>query len=325
MPNGEETQQLSLVIPVFNEREAVPQLLERVAAATQGLSLDIQYIFVNNASTDGTTEIVDELCDGEQCVTHILMSRNFGPTVEASIVAGLAHATGDAVVILYGDLQDPPEVIPRMVTAWRNGADVVHGIQASRAGDTRARRLWGKMFYRLMRQVSEFDIPVDAGDFKLVTRRVYEIMLALPERERYFRGLASWIGFSHAYVDYARDARTSGVSKSNYGAIVQTAWRAITASTTAPLRLLTWGGAFALISAGAYTVVLVLLSIFGAPQPGFSTIYVLVAFSTGLNLFAVGILGEYVGRVLTEVKLRPHYVVERIHESHSSRGRAANI
>ena len=303
---------VSIVVPVFNEIKALDELVSRVDLALKKAEADYELLFINNASTDGTTEALDDKAAADRRISHILMSRNFGPTVESSILAGLDFARGDAVIVLYGDLQDPPELIPELLREWRRGFRVVHAVQASRDGDSLVHRTLVKSFYRTLRKIADVDLPSDAGDFKLIDRRVVDVVRSLPERERYFRGLVAWVGFEQTSVAYVRQSRTSGESKASFFAIVRTAFQATTGFSVVPLRAVTWMGFAALCLSAIYGVALAVMSFVGNPIRGLSTAYAFGALSIGLNLFAIGMVGEYVGKILSEVKSRPTYLVDRV-------------
>lgn len=303
---------VSLIVPVFNEVGSLVELVERVHAALESCEVEFEVLFVNNASTDGTTETLDDMAKSNPDIVHILMSRNFGPSVEKSILAGLDFARGDSVVVLYGDLQDPPELIPAMLDKWRQGFRVVHAVQVNRDGDAWLHRTLVKRFYSGLSKMSDTPMPKDAGDFKLMDRRVVDVLRSFPERERYFRGLVAWVGFEQAFVPYSRQRRSSGESKSSFFAVARTALQAVTGFSTTPLRVMTWAGFMALCLSAVYIAGLAVSSLLGNSVRGLSTVYALSALSIGLNLFAIGIVGEYVGRILSEVKHRPAYVLDHV-------------
>ncbi|MFK7944646.1 MAG: glycosyltransferase family 2 protein, partial [Paracoccaceae bacterium] len=289
-------------------------LLERartaVADALMAIAPDAyaEWVFVNDGSTDATEAVLAGEAARDPLIRVLTLSRNFGK--EAALAAGLDHAAGDAVIPIDVDLQDPPELIPDLVAAWRNGAKVVNAQRDDRSTDSRAKRVTARWFYRLYNRLADQPIPEDVGDFRLMDREVVEVIRTLSEHARFNKGLFSWVGFPVATVTYRRDARSAGQSKWPVARLWNLAIDGLVASSTVPLRVWTWLGG--LIACGAFAYALFLIAytlIFGRDTPGFASIMVVMLFLGGLNMLALGILGEYVGRIAEEVRGRPLYVV----------------
>jgi polyisoprenyl-phosphate glycosyltransferase len=300
---------LSLVIPCFNEEEALRETIKRIAAVLEQSHTTFEIIYVDDGSTDSTPHVLRELQAEDKRVRVIRFSRNFGHQV--AITAGIEHAGGLAVVILDADLQDPPEVIPKFLAKWLDGYDVVYGVRSERDGETPFKRWTAKLFYRLMGHLSDVSIPVDTGDFRLMDRRVVNAMLSMPERDRFVRGMVSWLGFSQIGVPYHRQARVAGVTKFPIFKMIRFALDAIFSFSTLPLRLATWVG-LAASGLSILGILVVLLDKYLAVPgmvKGWSSTVIAVLFIGGVQLICIGIIGEYVGRIYGESKRRPLYVV----------------
>lgn len=308
---GEVGELVSIVIPVLNEEGILPQLYDRLTAVMQGVGTGYEVLFVNDGSTDGSLAIMQELHERDPRVKVISLSRNFGHQV--AITAGLDFAKGDAVIVMDGDLQDPPEVLPRMLERWRAGYDVVYGVRKARKGESWFKRLSAAVFYRLMRQTTSLAVPVDSGDFRLLDRRAADSLRRIRERSRYVRGLTSWIGFRQTGVTFERDVRRIGTTKYPLRKMLKFALDGITAFSTVPLQLATYlGFVFSAVSF-AYIVYAVYLKLFtDAPIQGWASLVVAVLFLGGIQLTTLGIVGAYVGRIYEEVKDRPLYVVDSL-------------
>src|SRR3954451_10968161 len=301
---------LSVIVPVKNEEEGIIPLVERVGAildrAAEGSGWEI--LFVDDGSTDSTLAAIVAAHGREPRIRAISLSRNFGK--EAALSAGLDHARGDAVIPMDVDMQDPPEVLPGMVAKWRDGHEMVFGVRRSRAEDSFAKRMTAGLFYRAHNMVSADKIPENAGDFRLMDRKVVDVIRAMPERNRFMKGLFAWAGFRQAAVEYDRAERESGTTKYNYWKLWTLALDGITSASTVPLRIWRYLGAcvalFAIGFAGWLTIDTL---IFGNAVPGYASIMMSVLFLGGIQLISLGVLGEYVGRILTETKQRPLYVV----------------
>lgn len=304
-PSTRELRLLSVVAPVYNEEATVAAFYERVSTALEGLPIEI--VLVNDGSKDGTEKIIDGLAASDPRVRIVHLSRNFGH--QTALTAGLDHARGDAVVMLDADLQDPPEVIKELLAKWREGVDVVYAVRERRSGETRFKLATARIFYRFMGTISNIQLQPDAGDFRLMSRQALDGLLAMRERSRYLRGMTVWVGFTQAAVPYERDARHAGETKYTLRRMVGFSLDAISSFSHLPLQFATvMGFLFSFIAFLAIPVVLV-LKVLDSYLPGFSTITIVILLLGGMNLIAVGIIGEYVGRIYDEVKRRPLYLV----------------
>ena len=301
---------LSVVVPVKNEEQAIAPFIERVSAVLGEIAAaeGWEILFVDDGSTDATLAAIVAANMREPRVRALSLSRNFGK--EAALSAGLDHARGSAVIPMDVDMQDPPEVLPEMVAKWRDGFEMVFGVRRSRGQDSFAKRLTAGLYYRAHNAVSADKIPENAGDFRLLDRKVVEVIRALPERNRFMKGLFAWAGFKQAAVEYDRVERETGRSKFNYWKLWTLALDGITSASTVPLRIWSYVGAVVALFALGYAGVLALdTMLFGNAVPGYASIMVSVLFLGGVKLISLGVLGEYVGRILTETKQRPLYVV----------------
>jgi polyisoprenyl-phosphate glycosyltransferase len=305
MPEERELTLLSVVAPMFDEEATAEAFYERTSAALQGIPFEL--VLVDDGSRDGTGEILDRLAAADPRVRVVFLSRNFGH--QTAITAGLDHALGDAVVMIDADLQDPPEVIPKLIEQWRAGADVVYAVRSTRAGETRFKLVTARWFYRLMNRLSPIELQEDSGDFRLMSRRALDALLAMRERSRYLRGMTVWVGFTQAAVPYERDARHAGETKYTLRRMLRFSLDAVASLSNVPLQIATVLGFLCAFVAFLAIPVVVVLKIAGSYLPGFSTITIVVLLLGGLNLIAVGIIGEYVGRIYDEVKRRPLYLV----------------
>jgi dolichol-phosphate mannosyltransferase len=299
--------ELTVVVPAFNEETNVGAMHQRLSEALDGVVESLQIIFVDDGSSDGTWRLVSELAEKDPRVSGIRFARNFGH--QAALTAGVDAADGRAVVIIDGDLQDPPEVIPEMVARWREGAEVVYGQREEREGETWFKLTTAALFYRLLRGITNVEIPVDTGDFRLMGPRAVEAFRALPERNRFIRGLVSWIGFEQAAVRYKRQARLQGETKFPVRKMLRFALDGITSFSFLPLRLATWTGFAVSMFAFFYIVVVIVLKAIGVSWSGYSSLMASILFLGGVQLLMIGIMGEYLGRIFDEVKRRPLYLV----------------
>ena len=302
---------LSVAIPVLNEEAVLPELIRRVGAVLDGIpGGPHEMVLVDDGSTDRSRVILAEASRRDPRVRAILLSRNFGH--QPAITAALDHVRGDLVVVMDGDLQDVPEEIPRFLAAHAEGFDVVYARRAARKEGILL-RFWYFVFYRLFASLSRLDIPLDAGDFALMTRRVVDAIRSAPERNRYLRGLRAWAGFRQCGIVVERAARAGGVSKYSYGALFRLALDGLFAFSIIPIRAAMLLGALATLGATIFAVFAVYakLVLDRSPQ-GFTSILLVVTFMSGVILFFLGVVGEYVGRVYEETKARPLYVVEEI-------------
>lgn len=304
---------LSIVIPVYNERAALPVCLERLGRVLNALDLGSEIVFVDDCSRDSSADYLMEMQRLRRNIRLVRLSRNFGK--EAAMTAGLAHALGDAVIVMDADLQDPPELIPAMVERWRQGADVVLMKRRSRRGDNWFKRANAWLFYRLLQRVSRFEIPVDAGDFRLLSRNAVDALLRLNERNRYMKGLFAWIGLPTEVIEYDRDARAAGASKWGYAGLFRLGIEGITSFSVAPLRWATLAGLVAAMLGGLFGVWIVVKALlFGDATQGYPSLIAVITFLGGIQLIGIGIVGEYVGRTYIESKQRPIYVLRDVVE-----------
>jgi len=304
---------LSLVLPLFNEEATIPELDRRLRAfladVGSGVGESWEVIFVNDGSRDRSPALLKELAKAEPRYKVLSLARNFGH--QMAITAGLDRAAGEAVVVMDADLQDPPEVVRQMVAKWREGYDVVFGVRSRRHGESAFKKLTAALFYRLLRaMLGDVSIPVDAGDFRLMSRPVVLTLRALRERHRFVRGLVWWVGFRQTAVTYERPGRFAGETKYPLRRMLRFAIDGITSFSTVPLRMATWLGLLAgMVAIGGVGWALY-SKFFGGVVRGWTTIMILVGLGSSAQLLMTGILGEYVGRIYEEVKRRPLYVVE---------------
>ena len=307
---GGEPPLVSIVIPAYNEEESIPRLERELLAVVEDLPYRFEFIVVDNHSTDRTGALLKEICARDPRWKYLRFSRNF--TVEMSITAGYRFAAGDAMIVLYSDLQDPPSVIPRFLEKWREGFDVVYGVRTRRPGDPAWRNLSVKVAYRMIAWAAETAIPKDTGDFSLISRQVRDALEQCPETNRYMRGLIAWLGFRQTAVEYERRPREAGTSKAPFWPTLFFTINAITSFSFKPLRVFLLLGfatvGLSLAAAVAYTI----LFMTGSPPAGITTLIVLSFLGIGLNSVGIGILGEYLGRTYAEVKHRPLYVVQEV-------------
>ena len=306
------TVELSLIIPVKDEEEAIGVFLARVVPVLEKLddpaARSFEIIFVDDGSSDRTLDLIREAHARDPRIRGLSLSRNFGK--EAALSAGLDRARGMAVIPMDVDLQDPPEAIAPMLAKWRDGFDVVFGVRDNRESDSLPKRLTADLYYRAHNWLSSDKIPEHAGDFRLLDRRVVDVIRNMPERNRFMKGLFAWAGFKSAAVLYHREERKVGRTKYNYWKLWTLAVDGITSASTVPLRIWSYlGGAVALGALGYAIFIIIRTFTSGIEVPGYASLMVAILFLGGLQLLSLGVLGEYVGRILTEVKHRPLYVV----------------
>jgi dolichol-phosphate mannosyltransferase len=301
---------LSVVIPVFNEEETIPELDRRLRGFLADLSVTWEVVFVDDGSRDASSTMLQNLAEHEPRYKLISFSRNFGHQI--AITAGMDRAEGETVVVMDADLQDPPELVRAMLDKWREGFDVVYAIRERRLGETWFKRITAALFYRVFRAMLGFEVALDAGDFRLMSRQVILTLRSLRERHRFIRGLVGWVGFRQTGVAYTRQERFAGVTKYPLRKMLSFAFDGITSFSTLPLRMATWLGAFAALLAMGLGAWAFWVKIHGVSAvPGWTTIMILVALGAAANLFMIGILGAYVGRIYEEVQRRPLYAVAR--------------
>ncbi|MHB8448626.1 MAG: glycosyltransferase family 2 protein, partial [Rudaea sp.] len=297
-------QTLTVVVPAFNESSGLREFHARLTAVFDALDLDCTVLYVDDGSRDDTWETMEALRAGDARVATIKLSRNFGK--ELALTAGLDHVAADAVVVIDADLQDPPELIPQFVAAWRDGFDVVYGTRSARAGESGVKKFTSAAFYRVMEKLSATPVPRDTGDFRLMSRRALEALKTVRERQRFMKGLFAWVGFRQKAIVYERDPRFAGSSKFNYWRLWNFAIEGITSFSTAPLRLATYVGlltAFAAFVFGVFVFGKAML--YGDPVRGYPTLLLVILFLGGVQLMALGTIGEYLGRLYMEAKQRP--------------------
>lgn len=303
---------ISVVAPVLNEQEVLPELYRRVREVMDSTSETWELVLVNDGSRDSSAEIIAQLHEKDSRVTGVSFSRNFG--FQVAVTAGLDHARGDAVILTDADLQDPPEVYPAMIAKWREGYDVVYGIRTSREGETWFKLFTAKLFYRLIYRITSVDIPLDTGDFRLIDRRVADAVRRMPERNRFLRGMIPWVGYRQTGIEYRREPRFAGESKfSSVSQMLPFAVDAVTSFSYFPLRIATYLGFIIAIISGLAILTVILLRLFGPSNPllGQATTLVAVLFLGGVQLISLGIIGEYLGRIYDEVKGRPLYLIDK--------------
>ncbi len=305
---------LAIVAPCYNEEAGLAEFVRRIKAVCAGLGCAHEIILVNDGSRDRTLEVARDLAAQDPCVTVVNLLRNFGH--QAAVTAGLDVAKGDAVVLIDSDLQDPPEIIPAMVAAWQDGADVAYGQRRTRAGETAFKLFTAKLFYRLLRSLTKSDIPADTGDFRLMDRRVAEALRNMRERHRFIRGMVSWVGGRQVAVPYDRKPRFAGETKYPFRKMFAFALDAITSFSIVPLRLVTWLAlaVIGLTVLAAIGVVIVKLSHPNYFIPGYPSIIITIVFFGGVQLLALGVIGEYLGRMYEAVKARPLYIIEQVYQ-----------
>ncbi|MDH4045935.1 MAG: glycosyltransferase family 2 protein [Gemmatimonadota bacterium] len=315
----EHSQLISVIVPVYNENEVLPTFYQRASDALRGIEgIDYELIFVNDGSTDGSNDVLTDLSTRDSRVRVVRFSRNFGHQI--AISAGIDYAEGDCTVVIDADLQDPPEVIANMVAKWREGFDVVYGVRASRRGETPLKLLTASAFYRLLNRITKVHIPVDVGDFRLMSRRATDQLRQLREKDRFVRGLVSWIGFRQTGVIYERNERLAGQTKYPYGKMLKFALDGITSFSTVPLKLAMWLGYAASGFAFLYMISVFVQKALGYTIQGWATIMVAMLFLGGVQLICLGIMGEYLGRIFNEIKPRPMYIVEEVLGRRSATG-----
>ncbi len=303
---------LSVVVPCYNEQEVLPAFHARLSAALEDIGLPWEVVYVNDGSRDDTLAVMQQLREADGRVALINLSRNFGK--EIALTAGLDHARGSqAVVVIDADLQDPPEVIPELVAAWREGFDMVYARRRVREGETWLKKATAYAFYRLMRYIGgKVALPPDTGDFRLMSRRATDALLRLREQHRFMKGLFAWVGYPSRPVFYDRAPRAAGTTKWNWWKLWNLSLEGITSFTVGPLKIATYLGLATALFAAAYGVLIVVRTLlYGNPVAGYPSLMAVVLFLGGVQLMTLGIIGEYLGRIFNETKGRPLYLVER--------------
>ena len=310
VPDNGQYQLLSVIVPAYNEAEVLPEFHRRLSQTLRGLDLNSEIIYVNDGSQDATADILYSLRNVDPSVAIIDLSRNFGK--EIAMTAGLDHTSGDAVVVIDADLQDPPELIPELVKYWREGYDDVYARRSSRDGENFIKRATAHLFYRLLRALSNIDIPPDTGDFRLLSRRAVDSLKQLREQHRFMKGLFNWVGFERKEILYKRDPRSAGTTKWNYWRLWNFALEGITSHTTIPLRFASYLGFVVALFAFIYALFMVYDKlVHGNPVAGYPSLLVTMLFLGGVQLITLGVIGEYLGRMFDESKNRPLYFVKK--------------
>jgi dolichol-phosphate mannosyltransferase len=310
---------ISIVVPLYNEEGNVEPLLDRIEAIARRLPGEPSYeiVLVNDGSTDRTLAKLREQLAKRQHVVVVNLSRNFGHQLAAT--AGVELAQGEAVVLMDGDLQDPPELIAEFVKKWRDGYDVVYAIRRTRKGESAFKLVTARAFYRIIKRLTKVSIPVDTGDFRLMSRRVVAALRRFPERHRFLRGMVSWVGYNQIGVEYDRDERQFGVTKYPLKKMLRFAIDGITSFSDVPLRFASYLGFISSLVAFIYALIVVVYKLFSLNPPaytrGWASTIVAVLFLGGVQLISLGILGEYIGRIYDEVKGRPLYLISDIERS----------
>ncbi len=301
---------ISIVLSFRNEQETIPELIERLHNSLRPLNIEYEFIFVNDASTDNSLGILLEMQKNDRCIKIINMSRRFG--VSQCVLAGMKYSKGDAVVYMDADLQDPPELIPEMFKKWKEGADVVYTTRITRSGENPIKMWITKMAYRFLRLFSEVDLPLDSGDFKLLCKRVVNELLRLNEKDPFLRGLVTWVGFKQVQVLYRREKRFAG--KTHYPLYgigpIKAFISGVTSFSLVPLTISLLIGFIVSIGSFVYLVIIIIMKFLNLILPGLSAIMAIILLLGGIQLFTIGILGLYIGRIYNESKNRPNYVIE---------------
>lgn len=304
----DSSRSLSIVIPVYNEEANLRVLYERVKNSIKQLSLEHEIIFVNDGSADNSLNIIKDISQADLSVKYISFSRNFGHQIAVS--AGLDKCCGGSVVIIDADLQDPPELIPELYKKLNGGYEVVYAKRRNRQGERFLKKFTGKLFYRLLARITSIDIPLDTGDFRIMDKKVVEILRQMPEREKFIRGQIAWIGFHQTFIEYDRDPRYAGKTGYSYGKMFRLALDGITSFSNFPLKFATIAGF--VVSGISFLLMLYALYsryILERYQPGWTSLMLSVLFIGGIQLVGIGIIGEYIGRMSANIRNRPLYVV----------------
>lgn len=301
---------ISLVVPVYNEKETIPIFYSRVRSYKPFLAYQVEIVFINDGSSDGTEDLIYQLAQGDPLVKPLSFTRNFGK--EAALMAGLDHASGDAVIPIDVDLQDPIEVIPLLLEKWEQGADVVLAEREDRSTDDFLKRNTARLFYKFYNEISDLKIEANVGDFRLLNRTMVDHIKEMPERNLFMKGILSWPGGKIAIVTYKRAERSAGLSKFNGKKLWNLAWEGFTSFSTSLLKIWTYIGMIVAAFSFLYGLYMIIAKLcFGNPVPGYPSMMVTMLFLGGIELMGIGILGEYVGRIYIETKHRPRYILKQ--------------
>jgi dolichol-phosphate mannosyltransferase len=302
----------SIIAPIYNEFDNLPELYQRVKEVLDSTGESWEFVLVDDGSTDGSTERIRELAAQDKTVRPVIFARNFGHQI--AVTAGLDYSRGQAVVIIDADLQDPPEVILELIKKWKEGYEVVYAVRAEREGESWFKLFTASLFYRLIYRITDVKIPLDTGDFRLIDRKIVDVMNRMREKHRFLRGMAAWVGFKQIGVNYKRAARHAGVTKYPFKKMLKFAQDGITGFSYFPLQIATYLG---FIAAGISVIaipVVIILRMTGQQLGGQATTLIAVLFLGGVQLISLGILGEYIGRIYDEVKGRPLYITKEAPE-----------
>jgi polyisoprenyl-phosphate glycosyltransferase len=301
----------SLVIPVYNEEAVIPILLHRIDKLLDALDGPAEAIFVDDGSKDTSSIVLHAKAKSDPRYRFVQLSRNFGHQI--AITAGMDRASGEAIIVMDADLQDPPEVVLQLIAKWKEGFDVVYAQRLSREGETRFKTFTASLFYKLLGKVANIRIPQNVGDFRLVDRKVLDAFKSMPERDRFVRGMFSWVGFTQTAVPFHREARAAGETKYPFWKMLKLASNGIVSFSDAPLKLAVWAGVIVSGLAALYGIYAIAAALLGQTESaGWASIVAIVSFLSGVNMLLLGIIGIYVGRIHNEVKQRPLYVVEKL-------------
>ena len=302
---------ISVIVPAYNEEEVIGIFHQRLIDTIDNQDDDFEIIYINDGSTDSTLDILKTLCNDDKRIGLIDLSRNFGK--EIAMTSGIDHARGDAVIVIDADLQDPPELIGKLIAKWNEGFDIVYAQRESRAGETWLKKYTAHAFYRLIKKTTHVNIPEDTGDFRLLDRKAVDALAGLRERNRFMKGLFAWIGYNSIAVRYQRDKRSAGTSKWNYWRLWNLAIEGFTSFTTAPLKMSTYIGMLTAALALVYGIYIIARTLmFGNPIAGYPSLIVVILFIGGVQLISIGIIGEYLSRIFDETKKRPLYLINEI-------------
>ncbi|MBC1792079.1 glycosyltransferase [Listeria booriae] len=303
------TKKISVVIPLYNEEAVIEQTYKRLKDVMETLAMDYELLFVNDGSKDKTLQLVQALSFADKRVKCLAFSRNFGHQI--AITAGTDYASGDAVVVIDADLQDPPELIPEMIQKWQDGFDVVYAKRTKRNGESFFKKWSAKMFYRTLHRLTDVEIPVDTGDFRLMDKKVYTELKKINEKNPFVRGLVSWLGFQQVALEYEREERAAGETKYPLKKMIKLSLDGLTSFSHQPLKIASYAGVTLSIAGFIYMLVVLFQTLFTATTVnGWSSIIIIQLLFSGFVLIILGMIGEYIGRIYDEVKDRPLYIVE---------------
>jgi dolichol-phosphate mannosyltransferase len=309
---------VSIIVPCYNEEKCIPEFYRRMRCVLEEIGKSFEIIFVNDGSSDRTAEHLIEIQQQDQNVVIVDLSRNHGH--QLALTAGLDVAQGERVLLIDADLQDPPELLPKMMEAMDSGADVAYAKRISRAGESNFKRMTAGLFYRLLRRLSNTDVPVDTGDFRLMSRRVADVLRQMPEPHRFIRGMVTWIGFRQVPVNYHRDPRFAGKTKYRIGAMMGLAIDAVTGFASAPLRFMFYLSAATSVAAVCFLAWIIYAFLFLHTVSGWANILFVQLLFSAINLFALGLIGEYVGRSFIQGKDRPLFIIRSVSRGRSDAG-----